>query len=109
MAIVEIGSEVYNIPEQVASKILDMSFKIEELEMEVRKLKKDVLDEEINWHSQRRKRMAEKREKLKYKQIINELEKYLEYNKDNSFDTFGVYRELLEKLQELKGEENESN
>ena len=86
MAIVEIGSEVYNIPEQVASKVLDMSFKIEELEMEVRKLKKDVLDEEIHWHSQKQKRLAEKRKKLKYKQIINEAIEYIKYQEGFELD-----------------------
>ena len=37
MAIVEIGSNVYNVPDQVASKLLDSYDKIEKLEMEVQK------------------------------------------------------------------------
>ena len=100
MAIVEIGSEVYNIPEQVASKILDMSFKIEELEMEVAKLKKDVLDGEIHWHSQKQKRLAEKRKKLKYKQRINEAIEYI------GNGNLGIPRKTREKfIKILKGEE----
>ena len=110
MAIVEIGSEVYNIPDKVASKVLDLFDKIEELEMEVRKLKKDVLDGEIHWHSQKRKRMAEKRKKLKYKQTINEaieyIEEYEETLKEHNGDWLN-YRDGFKPylLKILKGEE----
>ena len=118
MAIVEVGSEVYNIPDKVASKVLDLFDKIEELEMEVRKLKKDVLDGEIHWHSQKRKRMAEKRKKLKYKQTINEAIEYIEKHKQIAMfadlrkegtHQYTIECDADELLKILKGEVNEKN
>ena len=98
MAIIEIESKVYKVEDKVAEKILDMSYKIEELEMEVRKLKKDVLDEEIHWHSQKQKRLAEKRKKLKYKQRIDKANEFildLKNNLNSSLLGHKEYRDYL--------------
>jgi len=121
MAIVEIESKVYNVPFEVASKLLDSYDKIEELEMEVRKLKKDVLDGEIHWHSQKQKRLAEKRKKLKYKQRLDKALEYInshdlyievidydyEENPETTMIRDDIAKEDLSKI--LKGEENENN
>lgn len=95
------------------NKISLLEEKIEELEMKNRKLKKDVLDGEIHWHSQKQKRLLEKRKKEKYKQRIGKAIEWIDshietYTKNGisiiDWDRFSNPRKLLEIF---RGEDDE--
>lgn len=77
MANITINDKYCQCDEEVLNYILHSSDKIEELEILTRILKKQVLDGEIHWHSQKQKRLLEKRRKEKYKQRIDKAIEYI--------------------------------
>ena len=112
MANITINDKYCQCDEEVLNYILHSSDKIEELEILTRTLKKQVLDGEIHWHSQKQKRLLEKRRKEKYKQRID---KAIEYISHEWFkrEQIGIthlsfsYDELQHILDILRGKDNE--